>query len=95
MIQLQNKLNDFADCPRPSRTARCQAMASDIALVAEPQADAKEHLLKMLAGVGYLAFWAPTPTELDQELERSLVVTAASLLVVVDVLLAKSCSHTF
>lgn len=70
-------------------------MASDIALVAEPQADAKEPLLKMLAGVGYLAFWAPTPTELEQELERSLVVTAASLLVVVDVLLAKSCSHTF
>jgi len=67
-------------------------MAADIALLSDPSPDAKEPLIKLLAGIGYLAFWARTPSELEQQLTNSLVFTAASLLIVVDVLLAKSCT---
>lgn len=69
-----------------------RGMAADIALLSDPNNEAKEQQVKVLAGLGYLALWAPTASGLGQELNRSLALTAASLLIVVDVVLAKACA---
>lgn len=66
-------------------------MAADIGLLSDPNAEADEPLVKMLASMGFLTFGAPTPVQVDSELVRSIIVTAASLLIVADVMLAKAC----
>lgn len=66
-------------------------MSADIALLSDPHPEANETLVKLLAEMAFLTFAAPTPPELDHELAKGLIVTAASLLVVADVMLAKAC----
>ncbi len=65
-------------------------MTADVALFADPGSDPAEPLLE-LGRVGYLALSVPTPSELERELASNRVVTGASLLIVIDVILAKSC----
>lgn len=68
-------------------------MAVEIALLSDPTLEANEQLGKLLAGVGFLTFWAPAPAQLERELAKRLVVSATSLFVVVDVMLAKTCAR--
>jgi hypothetical protein len=69
-------------------------MSADIALLSDPNPEANEALVKLLAGMAFLTFAAPTAAALDHELAKGLIVTAASLLVVADVMLAKACVPT-
>jgi len=66
-------------------------MAADLALVSESNPELRDGQLKMLLGIGFHPLWTPTPIQLEQQLLSSGASTAASLLLVIDVLLAKAC----
>jgi hypothetical protein len=67
-------------------------MSVDLALVSEADPEQRDGQLKTLLGVGYQSHWAPTPTLLEQHLLGGVATTAATLLLVVDVVLAKACA---
>lgn len=66
-------------------------MSADLALISEMDREQRDGQLKTLLGVGYQPFWTPAPTQLEQQLLGSVATTAATLLLVVDVVLAKAC----
>jgi hypothetical protein len=67
-------------------------MSADLALLSEADPEQRDGQLKMLLGVGYQPHCAPTPTELEQQLLGGVATTAATLLLVVDVVMAKACA---
>jgi hypothetical protein len=67
-------------------------MSADLALLSEADPERRDEQLKTLLEVGYQPHWTPTPTELEQQLLGGVATTAATLLLVVDVAMAKACA---
>ncbi|HVY25751.1 MAG TPA: hypothetical protein VHB79_04340 [Polyangiaceae bacterium] len=68
-------------------------MAIDLALVSESDPEQRDALLKVLNALGYRVLPVPNPSQLEQQLLGSHASSSASLLLVLDVMLAKSCAH--
>lgn len=68
-------------------------MAADFALLALSVQDLRAPIETMLDRNGYARDWLLTSSELERCLERSDVTASATLLLVVEVMMAKSCAR--